>query len=252
MNNETIKAKTLELYAQLPQDKQQRMARTDIRDKVIELNYSFFGYVAAKTFINNQSVTYEDKLQSALLHFCESWWWYKWQGDKTHKGYRTDLSFSVFFAPRIGEMIERELNEVKYSIRRALCMKVGDQLGKHWGHVRYDDLTDPRLHLSVNDMNSLKAIFGSLYLADLEEHEQYIAAPPDNISEFENLSDKYDSIDELLIHEMVERESKLSDRDLAEIANMLSLDYYILKEALPDAEAELYKRLKINLQIKEN
>lgn len=82
-------------------------------------------------------------------------------------------------------MIERELNEVKYSIRRSLCMEVGQQLGKHWGQVRYEDLSDPRLHLPVDKMNSLKAMFGSLYIADLDEHEAYIPAAVYRISEFE-------------------------------------------------------------------
>ena len=110
INTPSVKEQTLALYAELPQDKILRQKRTDIRDKIIELNYSFFGYVATHTYINNTSVTYEDKFQSALLHFCECWWWYKWKGDETHKGYRQDLSFAVFFKPRVGEMIERELN----------------------------------------------------------------------------------------------------------------------------------------------
>ena len=67
---EYITRRTLELYDMLPDDEEGRKARLDIRDEVIELNYSFFGYVASHTFINNSSVSYEDKLQSALTHFC--------------------------------------------------------------------------------------------------------------------------------------------------------------------------------------
>lgn len=50
-SNASIKEKTLALYALLPEDEEGRKARTDIRDKIIELNYAFFGYVASHTFI---------------------------------------------------------------------------------------------------------------------------------------------------------------------------------------------------------
>ena len=149
----SVKQQTLELYDSLPQDKEERIKRLDVRDKVIELNYSFFGYVATTTFINNNFISYEDKFQSVVCHFCECWWWYKWA-----ERYRTDLSFAVFFKPRLGEMLERELNEVKYSLRRALCMKVGEQLGKHWGKVKYDDLK--HVSLPPDEMNSVKAVVG--------------------------------------------------------------------------------------------
>lgn len=244
MTNDEIKRETIRLYDMLPLDEEGRKARYDIRDKVIDLNYKFFGYVASHTFINNPSVTYEDKFQSALMHFCECWWWYKWEGH-----YRTDLSFGVFFKPRIGEMIERELNEVKYSIRRSLCMEVGEQLGKHWGQVRYEDLSDPRLHLPPDKMNSLKAIFGSLYIADLSEHEAYISKPVERDSVFENLSDKYNSIEEFLIHEMVDKEGKLTERELHEFSNIFNIDYTIFKEALPRAESMLYQQLHNELDI---
>ena len=245
--NEIIKRKTIELYDQLPQEKEARMKRTDIRDQVIDLNYTFFGYIASHTFINNSSVTYEDKLQSALMHFCECWYWYRWEGH-----YRTDLSFGVFFKPRIGEMIERELNEVKYSIRRSLCMEVGQQLGKHWGQVRYEDLSDPRLHLSIDKMNSLKAMFGSLYIADLDDHEMYTPAPVSRVSEFEEHDDKYNSIEEFLMNEMIEKESKLTERELHDLANMMCIEYNILKAALPRSEKMLYKKLHDSLDLIED
>ena len=53
--NDYIKRKTIELYDSLPQNKQERMNRTDVRDQIIELNYAFFGYVATHTFINNNA-----------------------------------------------------------------------------------------------------------------------------------------------------------------------------------------------------
>ena len=243
-SNASIKEKTLALYALLPEDEEGRKARTDIRDKIIELNYAFFGYVASHTFINNSSVTYEDKLQSALLHFCECWWWYKWA-----ERYRTDLSFTVFFKPRIGEMIERELNEVKYSIRRSLCMEVGEQLGKHWGKVTYEDLSDPNLDLPIDKLNSLKAIFGSLYIADVEDHLLYIEAPAYQKSIYESKTDEYDSVEDFLINQMIELECKITDDMLIHFSDKYGLDIKELRDALPIAEEILYKRIKENLDL---
>lgn len=244
---EYTKRRTLELYDMLPQAKAERMKRLDIRDQVIELNYSFFGYIATHTFINNSSISYEDKFQSALMHFCECWWWYKWQGDDTHKGYRTDISFTSFFKPRIGEMIERELNEVKYSVRRTLCMEAGKQLGKHWGQVKYEDLKD--VNLPADKMDALKSIFGTLYTADLETHVMFMEAPNCMISEFDDLSDEYNSIEELLIHEMIEYEKPLSEEDLKKMADIYSLDIYELKEKYPIALQMLRTKLENNIAL---
>lgn len=268
MNNmEWVKQRTLELYDMLPQanitpnmTKEERQAEIDrclaernsyqdIRDEVIELNYSFFGYVATHTFINNSSISYEDKFQSALFHFCEMWHWFKFAAK-----YRTDLSFCVFFKLRIGECIERELNEVKYSLRRDLCMKVGEQLGKHWGQVKYEDLSDPRLHLSSENMMSLQAMFGSMYWADLETHALFIEANGFNdTTNIEKLySDNYDSIEDLIQHEMVEKESKLSDKDLLNLSIMFDIDLTDLKAARSKAEANLYKALRATVDIEQS
>jgi hypothetical protein len=54
-----VKKRTIELYDSLPQDEEERKSRLDIRDEVIKLNYSFFGYVASRTYINNPSIEYE-------------------------------------------------------------------------------------------------------------------------------------------------------------------------------------------------
>lgn len=245
----SIKDRTLELYDSLPQERRAREARIDVRDQIIELNYKFFGYIAANTFINNSSVSYEDKFQSALTHFCECWWKYRWKGDETHPGYRTDLAFGVFFKPRISEMIERELQEVKYSVRRTLCMEAGAQLGKHWAKVRYEDLAN--VDLPADKMNSLKAIFGTLYTADLEEHELYLEAPQDSTSIFDNPSDKYESIEDLLIHDMIIYETKLTDDELQKMSEIYGIDFEVLKSKLPIAEKLLYNRLHESLELKE-
>lgn len=234
-----VKQRTIELYDSLPQDEELRKQRLDVRDEVIELNYSFFGYVATHTFINNTSVTYEDKFQSALLHFCECWWWYKYAAK-----YRTDLSFAVFFKPRLGEMIERELNEVKYSVRRSLCMEAGKQLNKHWAQVKYDDLS--HVDLPADKLNSLKAIFGTLYWADIESHEMFIEAPAYQPSIYDNLNDNYNDIESLLIHELVENETPLTDVNLVDLGELYGISYADLKLAYPGALKKLYNMLKTN------
>lgn len=239
-NAEYVKAKTIELYDSLPQDVEERKSSRyfNTRDEIFTLNQAFFGYIAAHTFINNSSISYEDKYQSACSHFMECWWWYHCK--ETHpKSLR--LSFTVFYKPRIGEMIERELNEVKYSVRRSLCMEAGEQLGKHWGQVKYDDLA--HVSLPADKMNSLKAIFGTLYWADLADHELYIESE-EKLSIFEYPDDNYNTLEEFLVHEMCEQEKKLTDADLMKLSKEYNLDYIALKEKRDLAEDMLYKRLK--------
>jgi len=246
-----VVARTQELYDSLPQEKSERIKQYAVRDEILELNKSFFTYMVSNMFINNSYISFEDRLQTAYCQFLECWWWYKWKGDETHKGYRDDLSFAVFFLPRLKEMVKRELDEVGYSVRRSLCMKVGDQLGKHWAQVTYEDLSDPRLNLSPQDMNALKAIFGTLYPVDMDEVENYISGEYTigNMSDFE-ISTEYNTIEELLIHEMQECESKLDDKKLRKMADMYQIDYGILLKARPKAEEMLYRQLKESLKNK--
>ena len=240
-----VKLRTLELYDYLPQTTlEERYTYTDIRDELVELNYKFFGYVASHTFINNSSITYEDKFQSALFHFCTMWHKFKFA-----KKYRTDLSFAVFFKPRIGECIERELNEVKYSLRRALCMEAGAQLGKHWGQVKYEDLKD--VNVPSEKMQSLQAIFGTMYWADLETHALFIQSDNPDITIDRLYSDEYDSLTDLLVHEMVTQEKKLNDSDLLQISIVQDIPFDELKKLQPKAEDKLYKQLHENLEINE-
>lgn len=234
-----VKAETLKLYASLPDDIEERKKCTDIRDRIIELNYPFFGYVARTTYVNNNTITYDDKLQSALLHFCEIWWKYGLPE------YRQDLSFSVFFKLRLSEMIDRELTEVKYSILRSLTMEVGQQVGKHWAKVRYEDLA--KVDLPIEKINSLKAIFGVLYFADLETHLAFTEAPKDTSSEFDDPSDKFRTVQDLLVYEMVTRESLLSDEDLQEIAQVHSIDIGTLRRVNVRATEFLYEKLHRNI-----
>lgn len=241
-SNEYIKKRTQEIYDSLPQDKEARKKCFAERDEILELNYAFFGYIAAHKFVNNSYITYEDRLQSALLHFCEIWWWYKWKGDETHKAYRDDLAFSVFFKPRITEMMERDFDEVKYSLRRQLCIEAANQLNIPWTQLKYDDLV--RVKLPEEKMIALRAIFGTLYTADFEEHEMFIAAKEETVSPFDDPSDEYDTIEELLIHDMIVYEEKLTDAKLRKMSEIYGIDFKILKEKLPIAESMLKKRLE--------
>ena len=240
------KERTIELYDYLPQTSlEDRQTYTDIRDAVIELNYTFFGYIASHKFVNNSFISYEDKFQSALFHFCELWYKYRFWGGR----YRTDVAFGVFFKPRITECMERELDEVKYSLRRTLCMEVGDQLGKHWAKVTYEDLSDPNVKLAPDKMASLQAMFGSMYVADLETHAMFIKSHENPVDSLELYSDEYDSIVDMIIHEMVELERELTDKDLNKLANLVCIPVEKLEKFVPAAKEKLYKQLtdKIDL-----
>lgn len=245
LTNAQIKEETIKLYDQLPDDEEGRKARIDIRDKVIDLNYKFFGYVATHTFVNNPSIGYEDKFQSALTAFLQIWYLYRWKGH-----YRCDLSFAVFFKPRISEMVERENSQVKYSLRRTLLMKVGEQLGIYWPQVKYEDLQNPNLHLSADDMNSLKAIFGSLWPVDPETTEIFVGEEAEEtyspISDFDryDADDNYDSIVDLLIHEMSDEERNLDLKDLKKMSKMYDIPLEDLQNSLPEAKEKLYQLLK--------
>lgn len=238
--NERVKLETLALYDQLSQDEEERKSRIDIRNKIIELNYTFFGYVASHTYIENTSVSYEDKFQTALQAFCEIWWWYRWD-KKTSR----NLAFTVYFKPRIGEMIERYCNEVKYSLKRNLCIKAADQVGKHWRQLRYEDLS--KVNLPADEMNSLKAIFGAVYWADFEEHELYIPGVTPNTDVSKYIETEYDDIETLLINEMVAEERPLKNSDLLEISNTYSIPYEDVLRALPKALERLHDKLIKNL-----
>lgn len=238
LNTEQIKMKTIELYDSLPEDKEERIKCIDIRNKIIELNYSFFGYVASNTFVENAE--YNDKMQTALLAFMNMWWKYKWAPK-----YRTDLSFAAFFKPRLSEEIRRYLGPVSYSMKRNLCIKAAKQLGKPWTEVNYDDLSS--INLSPADMIALKSVLCAGSSADLSELETYLEAPEHKRDIDDYKTTQYDSVEELLIQEMIEQESKLSDKHLKYLADLYTIDYSVLKNALPQALKILHDRLTENM-----
>ena len=132
-----------------------------------------------------------DKFQTALMSFLSMWWKYKW----TPK-YRDDLSFAVFFKPRIAEEIRRYNATVSYTRRRGVCSKAAKQLGKHWSEVTYDDLS--KVDLPADQMLALKAVLGAHIPVDMSECEIYLYNdhPETNIEKYR--TDKYNSIDQYI------------------------------------------------------
>lgn len=233
-----IKQRTIELYDSLPMNKEERIKRIDVRDEIIDLNYTFFGYVASGTFVEN--TTYEDKFQTALMAFLSMWWKYKYTPE-----YRGDLSFAVFFKPRISEEIRRYLSTVSYTQRRTVCRKAAAQLGKPWNSITYDDL--PKVNLPAKDMQALKCVLGAHMPVDLSECELFIGDDGPNRGIDKYVTSKFDTVEELLVQETIESESQLTDKQLHAIAEMYSLDYDDLKSLYPKALQSLYDRLKENL-----
>lgn len=232
-----IKTRTLELYDSLPQDYDERIKHLEVRDECIELNMPLWKYIAKNKFVNNHYIEMEDKIQSVIMYYCQSWWWFRWEGH-----YRTDLGFATFYIPRISEMIGREFDEVKYSVRRRLCMEVAQQLGIKWSEVKYEDLD--RVNLPSKKEQALRAAFGTLYPCSLDEYAGLYNYSEDNI-EFDLTDDKYESYDikELIIQELLYRERPLSKSDLSRMSELYGVDYYELIGNYTSAYEELRTRL---------
>ena len=240
-----VKQRTLELYDFLPQTSlDDRKGYLDIRDAVLELNYPFFGYCAKHTFVNYADADYEDKFQSAVLHFCEIWHLYRFSPK-----YRTDLSFAVFFKPRISEMIRRELCVVKYTPQRVLCMKVAKEFDISWTEVTEEHIK--KSHLSKQDLDALMAMINADNKIELTDNIQSTAEEKDTYFSFNYSTTKYNAVRDLLIHEMVCMESPLEDKDLLRMANLYDIPFYELKMQLPFAMETLHNNLINNQEIME-
>ena len=257
-----VKARTQELYDMLPQTTlEERNKYTDIRDEIIELNYSFFGYIAKNQYVTDPMVTYEDKLQSALTNFCQMWAKYKFSPvddgtdtGKKKKKYRTDLSFAVFFKPRLSECIRRDLNTIKYSLRRTVCMEAASQLGKHWGQLTKEDIS--KVHLSPQKMQILESIFNTQY--DTNYDDNSVARNLSLQSTFTVsygidtiYTEQYDKLEDLIIHEMIEQESKLDDAYLLKMSQMYGIPYNELVDARPLGEWKLKRQLEEFINMKD-
>lgn len=298
--NDWVKARTQELYDMLPQTTlSERNKFTNIRDEIIEINYPFFGYIAKHTKVTDPIATYEDKLQVALISFCDMWAKYKYapvyspemdfkedtkyefddyvyhegtlyrckvesgyQGkwDKKYWGkvnrYRTDLAFTVFFKIRLSECVTRELNLIKYSVRRQVCMKAAEQLNKHWGKITKEDIS--KVNLPLQDMQTLEAIFSTQYDTPYEDDYQMggrEVSHPERTSTYwiDNIyTEQYDSLEDLILHEMVEQESKLDDAYLLKMSSMYGIPFADLERARPIGEAKLKQQLEESIYIKDS
>lgn len=253
--NELVKTRTIELYDKLPMTSlEDRRACTDIRDEIIELNYPFFKYLARQLYIDNSTVTFEDKLQTILSNFCILW--PEWRFPKINKygQYRDykNLSFAVFFKPRLFETSKRELNVIKYSLRRSLCTKAANMLNKEkWADVTREDIA--KLDLPQNELDILERIFNNKYTKDINRPETgtVIKTTQMAIDTVEELyTENYNSVVDLIVHEMIEQESKLSDAHLLKMSNLYTIPYDELVKARPLGEAKLKSRLEdaISLQ----
>ena len=304
---EWIVARTQELYDMLPQTTlEERNTYTNIRDEIISLNYTFFGYIAKIQNVTDPMATYEDKLQVALMSFCQMWSKYKfipegypeytpeleykenttynigdyvYHQDKPYKckehiecsgkwdnkqwkvikKYRDDLSFTVFFKPRLQECVRRELNTVKYSLRREVCMKAAAQLGKHWGQLTRDDIS--KVDLPPQEMETLVAVFYNQYDNPYGEDSSVgviKAAAESGSNEISSYwldtiyNENYDEVEDLIVHEMIEQESKLDDAYLLKMSELYGIPFAELKKAQPIGEAKLKKRLEETLDIRES
>ena len=256
-----VKARTQELYDMLPQTTlEERNTYTDIRDEIIEINYSFFGYVAKNQYVTDPMATYEDKLQSALMNFCTMWAKYKFCPENSNgKKYRSDLSFAVFFKPRLSECIRRELNTIKYSLRRQICMKAAAQLGKHWGQLTKEDI--PNVKLPPQEIQILEAIFSTQYDISFDDSEgtspvkeKTKAAQSDFIA-IRGIDDiyteDYDSLEDLIMHEMIEEQCKLDDAYLFKMSQMYGIPFVDLEKARPLGEEKLRLLLEEAIDIKD-
>jgi len=253
--NEAVKNRTIELYDKLPMTSlEDRKACTDIRDEIIEINYPYFTYLAKKLYVDNPVVTFEDKLQTILSNFCILW--PEWRFPKINKygQYRDykNLSFAVFFKPRLFELSRRELNVIKYSLRRTLCSKAANMLNKDkWADVTKEDIA--KLDLPQNELDILERIFNNRYTKDIDKPEtgSVMKSTQLAVDTMEDLyTENYDSVVDLIVHEMIEQESKLSDSHLLKMSNLYTIPYDELLKARPLGEAKLKQKLEdaINLQ----
>ena len=258
--DEWVKARTQELYDMLPQTTlEEREKCTDIRDEIIAVNLSFFGYVAKKQYVTDPMATYDDKVNTAIMYFCDGMWAkYKFcpeTDDPEVKKYRTDLSFAVFFKPRLSECIRRELNTIKYSLRRQICMEAAAQIGKPWGQLTKEDIS--KVKMDPQKMQILEAIFSTQYDTPYEDSVSAATLQPAQ-SDFitahgidDIYTEAYDSLEDLIMHEMIEEHSKLDDAYLLKMATMYGIPFADLEKARPLGEEKIRLLLEEAIDIKD-
>ena len=235
-----IKARTNALYDSLPLDEAERKSNIAVRNEVVELNYEFFKFVASRAHPVGNHFDFEDKVQSGIMYFCNNiWHQYRWEGHT-----RMDLCFSTYFYPRVYKGLIQDLSEVKYTPKRNLTRKIAKQLGKPWTEVRKEDLSNPILKLSPIDRKYAETLFELPNMRSLDDVCIYISTGAQEVSIADQITDEYDSIEDLLIKEMVYNEKRLSNAHLQKLADMLCLDIDELVLARPRAEEMLLVKLR--------
>ena len=237
---ERIKARTLELYAQLPtHDEELRKAQTHIRDELFLMHTRLFHTITRNTHLDHSRYDYEDKFQEVQLQFLEIWWWFQYP-----PRYKSGASFSSYFYIRLKERAERSLNELSYSVYRSTMIQCQKLLGlEHWTQVKPDMLSkiegnSETVHLAMRMMNRN-------YYTAIEDHYD-LESPASFSSEDMLLSyiNNPSDVRRLLISEMILRETKLTGKELEELSEIYSLPVSLLIENIDLARIELYQKLK--------
>jgi hypothetical protein len=131
-------------------------------------------------------------------------------------------------------------------------MKAANLLNKkRWADVTKEDIA--KLDLPQNELDILERIFNNRFTKDIDKPETgaILKTPQITIDTMEELyTENYDSVVDLIVHEMIEQESKLSDSHLLKMSNLYTIPYDELLKARPLGEAKLKQRLEdaINIQ----
>ena len=127
-------------------------------------------------------------------------------------------------------------------------MKAAKQLGKKWTEITKEDIQ--YVQLDQQDMHVLETIFNTRNNASYDDgdgdvklknvqHGFIASYGIDNI-----YTENYDSLEDLIVHEMIEAESKLEDADLLKMSELYGIPFCDLQKARPLGE----EKLKIMLE----
>jgi hypothetical protein len=135
-------------------------------------------------------------------------------------------------------------------------MKAAAQLGKHWGQVKKEDI--PNVKLSPQEMQILESIFNTQYYTAYEDNaipktesncQSYFVVPYGIEGIY---TEQYDNLEDLIVHEMIEQESKLDDAHLLKMSQTYGIPFADLVKVRPIGEEKLKKQLEEFLDIKDS
>ena len=172
---------------------------------------------------------------------------YKWDGTGGNgRYYRNDLSFATFFKPRLSSLIRNDLQEISYTTRRTTLIKIGNLLNKKWTEVVLEDLE--KVEISPIDMNIARMVLDPNCRINFDYEMTFYSQEMQDSSYTMSNSDEYDSIEEMLIHETIEKGDKLTSKELRHLAEILELNYKELIEIYPKTLDILTQRLKDSIK----